>query len=439
MKRLLSLVLVASALGAVAQVHSYVDQQLDSLKSSHKVITFGEQSPGKGVGQAYADSVRQLVDKFYFDQFRHFQDPAAPYFLFMSKDAQLAMGIGGCVRMRGYYDWGGAVNASGFAPYLISMNPVPRHDRTFGTTPAGSSLFFRVIGQNKKLGDYQLYIEANFNGYKGRDFHLKKAYAIINDWTIGYANSTFSDPAAVPPTVDAQGPNNKVSPTNVLVRWLKPIGKRWSVALSAETPSSNITEEDAVCESVDDWMPDFAAFVQYAWSQTAHVRFAGILRTLPYRDMVEGRNHNKAGWGLQLSTVLHPTCQITFYGSVNGGKGYESLGGDLQIGNYDLIPDPARPGTMYAPAAVAWNVGLQYNFTPSLFVSANYSQSHYMLLGADMAPDEYKTGRMIAANVFWNLTARIQVGAEFDMGQRVNHDGASRWARRVGAMAQFSF
>ena len=412
MKRLLSLVLVASALGAVAQVHSYVDQQLDSLKSSHKVITFGEQSPGKGVGQAYADSVRQLVDKFYFDQFRHFQDPAAPYFLFMSKDAQLAMGIGGCD---------------------------PRHDRTFGTTPAGSSLFFRVIGQNKKLGDYQLYIEANFNGYKGRDFHLKKAYAIINDWTIGYANSTFSDPAAVPPTVDAQGPNNKVSPTNVLVRWLKPIGKRWSVALSAETPSSNITEEDAVCESVDDWMPDFAAFVQYAWSQTAHVRFAGILRTLPYRDMVEGRNHNKAGWGLQLSTVLHPTCQITFYGSVNGGKGYESLGGDLQIGNYDLIPDPARPGTMYAPAAVAWNVGLQYNFTPSLFVSANYSQSHYMPHGADMAPDEYKTGRMIAANVFWNLTARIQVGAEFDMGQRVNHDGASRWARRVGAMAQFSF
>ena len=423
----------------MAQVHSYVDQQLDSLKSSHKVITFGEQSPGKGVGQTYADSVRQLVDKFYFDQFRHFQDPAAPYFLFMSKDAQLAMGIGGCVRMRGYYDWGGAVNASGFAPYLISMNPDPRHDRTFGTTPAGSSLFFRVIGQNKKLGDYQLYIEANFNGYKGRDFHLKKAYAVINNWTIGYANSTFSDPAAVPPTVDAQGPNNKVSPTNVLVRWLKPVGKRWSVALSAETPSSNITEEDQVCQSVDDWMPDFAAFVQYAWSQTAHVRFAGILRTLPYRDMVEGRNHNKAGWGLQLSTVLHPTRQITFYASVNGGKGYESLGGDLQIGNYDLIPDPARPGTMYAPAAVAWNVGLQYNFTPSLFVSANSSQSHYMPHGADMAPDEYKTGRMIAANVFWNLTARIQVGAEFDMGQRVNHDGASRWARRVGAMAQFSF
>ncbi|MEZ3598270.1 MAG: hypothetical protein K1V81_04215 [Paramuribaculum sp.] len=439
MKRLLSIVLLASALGASAQVHSYVDQQLDSLKSSRKVITFGGQETGQGVSQVPVDSVRRLVDAFYYDQFRHFQDPAAPYFLFMSKDAQLAMGVGGCVRMRAYFDWGGAVNSSGFAPYLIDINPDPRHDRAFGTSPAGTSLFFRVIGRNKRFGNYQLYIEANFNGYERRDFHLKKAYAVINNWTIGYASSTFSDPAAVPPTVDAQGPNNKVSPTNVLVRWIKPFGKRWSVALSAETPSSNITEEDAVCESVDDWMPDFAAFVQYEWSQTAHVRLAGILRTLPYRNMVEGKNRNKAGWGVQLSSVLHPTRQITLYGSVNGGKGYESLGGDLQIGKYDLIPDPRHPGEMYAPAAVAWNVGLQYNFTPSLFVSANYSQSHYMPHGSEMAPDEYKTGRVIAANVFWNLTPRIQVGAEFDMGQRVNHDGASRWARRASAMAQFSF
>lgn len=113
------------------------------------------------------------------------------------------MGIGGCVRMRGYYDWDGAIPASGFAPYLIPMNPDPAHDRNFGTTPAGSTLFFRVIGRNKSLGDYQLYIEANFNGYQGRDFHLKKAYAVINDFTIGYANSSFSDQGALPPTVDA--------------------------------------------------------------------------------------------------------------------------------------------------------------------------------------------------------------------------------------------
>ncbi|MDE6826334.1 MAG: hypothetical protein K2J18_06150, partial [Paramuribaculum sp.] len=57
------------------------------------------------------DSIKNILDRFYYDQFRSFQDPEAPYFLFMSRDAKLTMGIGGCVRMRGWYDWGGAIPA----------------------------------------------------------------------------------------------------------------------------------------------------------------------------------------------------------------------------------------------------------------------------------------------------------------------------------------
>ena len=52
------------------------------------------------------------------------------------------------------------------------------------------------------------------------DFSLKKAYATLNDWTIGYASTTFSDPQALPPSVDAQGPNNKMDATAVLVRYM---------------------------------------------------------------------------------------------------------------------------------------------------------------------------------------------------------------------------
>lgn len=51
----------------------------------------------------------------------------------------------------------------------------------------------------------------------------------------------------------------------------------------------------------------------------------------------------------------------------------------------------------------------------------------------------YKYGLYGAANVFWNLTPRIQVGAEFNIGKRQNFNGMRRWARRVGAMCQFSF
>lgn len=144
-----------------AQDTSLVDQQIDSLTRSHKMVNLdGDHNSPEF--KAYVDSIRQRISEFYYDQFRHFSDPAAPYFLFLSKDAQLAMGIGGCVRMRGYYDWGGAIPASGFAPYLIPMQPDPTNMRQFGTTPAGTTLFFRIIGRNKALGSYQLYIEAEF-------------------------------------------------------------------------------------------------------------------------------------------------------------------------------------------------------------------------------------------------------------------------------------
>lgn len=417
------------------RTNSLVDRQEDSLRSNHKIIYIDGQ-PIK-ITEQHVDSLRKLIDMFYFDQFRNFSDPAAPYFLFMSKDAQLAMGVGGCVRMRAWYDWGGAIPANGFAPYLIPMEPDPTNMRKFSATPSGSTLFFRVIGRNKKMGEYQLYIEANFNGYGGKDFHLKKAYATLNDWTIGYAPTTFSDPAALPPTVDASGPNNKLSSTSVLVRYLHPINKHWTVAASLETPSSAMTLSDST-KKVSDWLPDAAAFIQYAWGRSEHVRLAGILRTLAYRDMIQKKNFNKMGWGLLLSAVGHPFDALTIYGNVCGGQGFESLCGDLQIGNLDLVPVPGEMGKMYAPFAVGWNLGIQYNFLPNLFASVTFSESRYLpKKGTDGS--EYKWGSFLAANVFWNITPRIQCGVEFDTGERKNIDGRHRRAQRVGAMAQFSF
>ncbi len=372
------------------------------------------------------------------DQFRHFQDPGAPYFLFMSKDAGLAMGIGGCVRMRAYYDWGGAIPASGFAPYLIPIHPSPTDMRHVGTSPAGTSLFFRVIGRNKALGDYQLYIEANFNGYETRDFRLKKAYATINNFTVGYAASTYSDPAATPPTVDAQGPNNKIGTTAVLVRYMPVIKDRWVLAVSGESPESSIDVDNINTAKVSNWMPDWATFVQYQWGKGEHVRLSGIARTLSYRDLIAGRNHNIVGWGVQLSSVAHPLPSLTTYVTASYGHGSAGLGGDLLIGSYDLTGDTKRPGRMYAPASFGWCVGLQYNFRPNLFVSASMSQNRY-LPDCEVSPDEYKYGLFGAANIFWNLTPRIQVAAEFDFGKRQNFSGEHRWARRMSAMCQFSF
>ena len=142
-KTLFATFLLASAsLSLHAVDKAATDIQIDSTLKSNKIV-FIDGRPAPQDTQHYVDSVRRVISAFYYDQFRHFQDPGAPYFLFMSKDATLAMGIGGAVRMRGYYDWGGAIPASGFAPYLIPMQPSPtdmRHVCSFVSSDEISSL-----------------------------------------------------------------------------------------------------------------------------------------------------------------------------------------------------------------------------------------------------------------------------------------------------------
>lgn len=433
MKKIMILAVMAAFAGQLLAA-STVDEHIDSLSHSRQFITAG----GYRLSQAETDSLTRVISSFYYNQFRHSQDPDAPFFMFISKDANVMMGIGGVVRMRGWYDWGGAIPANGFVPALIPIPANPAESRHLGTTPAGTALFFRLIGTNRVLGEYRLYIEANFNGYSARDFKLKKAYAQLHDFTVGYAPSTFSDPAALPPTVDAQGPTNKISPTAVLVRWMPQFG-RWSLAVSAESPDAVISVDNTSTSKSSQWLPDGAAFVQYGWAAGQHVRLAGLVRGLSYRDLIAAKNRTVAGWGVQLSSVAHPWKPVTTYISASYGHGIGSITNDLIAVTSDLEADVAAPGRLYPTRAWGYCAGVQYNFTRNLFCSAQFSQTRLIKKNGCETPEDYKYGWCTSANIFWNPADRLQVGAEIAVGKRRNVSGEQRYARRAGAMVQFSF
>ena len=427
-----------SASTAVGQAPTMADSLINMKSESTKIVYLDGRPDSEAERKHDVDSIRQMVSMFYYDQFRHFQDPDEPYFLFMSKDANMAMGVGGAVRMRAYYDWGGAMPSSAFAPYTIPIPANPASMRHFATVPSGSYLFFRVIGKTSVIGNYQLYIECDFTGYQGRDFKLKKAYAQVQDFTFGYASSTFSDPAALTPVVDAAGPNNKYSSTSVLVRYMPRIRNKWYVGVSVETPSTIVAADNVNTKNVSEWLPDAATMVQYEWRQGQHVRLSGIVRSLSYRDIAAGVNHNLAGWGLQLSSVTRPHYRVTTYLTANYGRGYAGLGSDLLYGAYDLVADPSDPSKLYAPASLGWCAGLQYNFKPNLFATISASQTRYLPKNG-IDPNEYKYGIFACTNLFWNILPRVTVAAELDWGYRRNFSGVGRQAHRANLMASFTF
>ncbi len=411
------------------------EARIDRMKDSHKVIYFGSEDKSAG-----KDSMESLIARFYVDQYRHFQDPEAPYFLMMSRDATLAMGVGGAVRMRGWYNFDRDVPYNGFIPYTIPVPADPARQRSLNATAAGTALFFRIIGTNKALGNFSAYIQGNFDGNGGSDFKIKKSYVTINDWTIGYATSTFSDITANPPVIDAQGPCGQVNNTAVLLQWRHDIKSRWTVAASMEFPKSYANTDNVTTESIKDWFPDLTAFGQLNWrGGTSHVRVSGLLRALPYRDLLAGKNRTVIGWGAQLSGKASTSYPLTLFWEAVGGRGIESYINDLSVANLDLLNNPEARGKMYAPYCVGLTGGLRFDFSPQVFASVSMSQARMWRKSGSDDAEAYKYGLYGVANVFWNMSARLQVGAEYLYGYRKNCDREGGHAQRVNLLFQFSF
>lgn len=178
---------------------------------------------------------------------------------------------------------------------------------------------------------------------------------------------------------------------------------------------------------------------QYQWDGgLSHIRLSGLFRMSPYRDLLQGRNHDVAGWGVMVSTAVKAARPLTLYASAALGRGQGSYQGDLRIGNYDLVPDPDRPGTLYAPKSLGITAGMKYNFRSNIYACASFGTSRYYRR-QNIADSEYRQGFYTAANLFWDLTPRLQVGAEYLWGKRENFDNAHASAQRVDALIQFSF
>ncbi len=432
-----SLLLAASATASAQSGDSVAlktpeDVRMEKMINSTHVI-----APG-GV-EIPVDTIRKRLNIFYIDQFRHFQDPRAPYFMLMSKDGQLAMGVGGMIRMRGNFDWNGSIPVNGFSPYLIPIPKDPTSKRRLWATPAGTGLFFTILGNNTFIGDFMGFIQCDFSGYNNRDFKLKKAYLQSDHWTIGYATTTFEDSSAEPPTIDGAGSNAVNSRTNVLVRYMTTFKDKWTVAGSLEFPSSSVNADDVYTKTCSDYVPDAAAFVQYKWNGgKSHVRLSGLGRVLTYRDLVDQRNYNVFGWAAQLSGVVKVVPQLNLMGIVSVGQGHASYTTDLSIGNYDLIARRGDKGRMYAPAIAGFVFGAQYYIKDNLFINMALSEQRFFPKH-NPGDGDYKYGLYGAWNIFWDITPRFEVGAEYVCGKRMDFNGTHGSANRASAMFMFSF
>ncbi len=384
-----------------------------------------------------ADLGGELVAIVYDTKDLHFQDPRAPRFLFIDRQGNTALGIGGYIEGIAQYDFNGAIDGNSFTTFDI---PVPRdaslHNR-LGADATHSTIFLRLVRQTK-LGPLSAYIQTNFSGDGGGyGVKVKQAYIRVGGFTAGLTNSTFADPSAGVPTIDYQGPSGSIGGKNLIFQYIHKFSGHWTGAISVENPEATYTVADGKCEEINQRVPDIPAYIQYQWgSGKDHIRLSGIFRDLSYRDLVSGKNRFTTGWGVQLSTVFSPVNLITVYGQAAYGKGIARYVNDLSGFGYDLIS--AGDGTMESPEDLGIVAGIQLNVSKSLFFSGSYSLNRAYGT-SDNGPLAYQRANYVVVNGFYTFGDNFQVGLEYLYGNRYDVNHLHNHANRLEAMMKFSF
>ena len=369
---------------------------------------------------------------------RQFQDPRAPRFILINRKGTAALGIGGYVKGSISVDFRGMADSKDFITYTIPTPNNPAQNGQFQMDASTSRLFLSLVGNNRIMGNYTVYLESNFRGGNGNyTLQLRQAFIDMRSVKAGLAWSTFTDVAACPPTIDFQGPCGLVSARNVMLQYHPSLGKHWSMAVAVEAPSATMTTRSQQSEYITQRMPDIPLYLQYGWDETnSHVRVSGILRGLSYRNLLAEKNKMKLGWGVQLSGVANISHWLTIYGDAVYGNGIEEYINDLGGYGFDLVP-AASAGSLTAPAVWGATGGVQVNISPRMFASASYSQCR--MYDGELNAQTYRYAQYVVGNLFYNITKDCQIGIEYLYGRRVDRDDTSGHANRLNAAIQYNF
>lgn len=375
-----------------------------------------------------------------------FNAPKTPSFALMSKQKKFIMGVGGYVKATASMDFDGAINNPAyFITSAIPVPAVPGNSKLMQFNANQTTLFYNLVSLSPKKNKFGAYININFSGQNFTPV-LQDAYVTYGGFLIGRTTSLFTDAAAIPPTIDSQGPDGMIFLYNNVFNYRHSFGRHLSAGIGLEMPVADYTVNSDYQSVSNQYIPDIPAYIQFAWGNgnNSHVRLSGILRNTNYYNKVDDKENIVTTLGGQLSGLTTIANKVIFYYQCSYGKGLSTYIQDLNGLGLDFLPvtvheDNTVKNEIKTADAMSYYVGLQYNFNLRTFVSCTYSQVAVLL--PDMYEDSnlYKEGYYLAANFFWYAAPNVQLGVEYIYGKRVNQDKQWGNANRAQFMVQYNF
>ncbi len=367
----------------------------------------------------------------------HPQDsPIDRGFLIRTGDGSAELRIRGSVRLNGIYDFNGLQNQSSFNTYDIPVGDANISEPRFQMNVTQTRLGLEAT-RKASIGDIFVKVETDFLG-PSNTLRIRHAYASLYHFLFGQTWSTFSDIAAIPLTVDLDGPNGSVSERTVQIRYTGEIHKGLSWDASIESPSIGVTIPDSVT-----WGPTFQSFPDLIGrvrqgGEWGHVQAAGVLRSISSSGSSGGKTA-KVGYGALLSgrIFLGGDVPHRLLFQAVGGKAISRYIGTFSKKGLDLAYNPA---TGEIDLVNSFGGYLSYARQWTSAVLTYVTVGFLRIVNVEEQPDDaFRDSRYVSGNVFWDAAPGTRIGAEYSWGRRTNKDQSHGVANRFSFILIYDF
>ena len=372
-----------------------------------------------------------------------FQQATTPSAIFADKRNTFSFAIGGDIALRAAYSFDRIVNNIDMVPYDVPMTLTPADQQEIRMDATTSRIFIRGIANTKKLGQVHIFMDMDFRGGLTGSYtpRIRSGYVQMLGLTIGRDVTTFCDLTAAPTTIDFQGPNAYNFRFATMIRYEHSfLDNHLKAGVAAEMPSVSGTYGETLM-AIPQRVPDFPIYLQYSWGKNrdSHIRASAVFRDMYLYNSARSSEDDLFGWGVQFSGNIHITKYLELFMNGIYGEGITRYINDLMGSGLDFTPRPNDATRVQATPMFGWQAAAQINILPNLFVSGGYSAVTVRKKNGIYSEDMYKQGQYIFGNVFWNLTPRFALAAEYLYAHRKNMDGNKAHANRINLLAKYSF
>ena len=284
-------------------------------------------------------------------------------------------------------------------------------------------------------GPFRVYADVNLMGSTtDTEFQIYKAYGQWGWLKAGLDYTLFLNQAAVPSTLDFEGPNAapEVRFTQASLQIPLQLGSEKQelfFTVGVEDAAADMTlpsGPDMNITSVDRFPAVIGKFsYEPHW---AHMELGGLYRRLK-AEGTAGYDQSIDGWGVIFSGSINTWGNDNFVWGLEYGDALGAYMQDTSGLGLDAAPVSATDHTLKAVSAFGAWAGYQHWWSKSLRSSATYGyvrlDSDFDLFPQPVDTGTYKQTQYASMNLVWSPWPPFDVGLEYMFGHRTVTDGTS--------------